>query len=246
MIVAIDGPAGTGKGTIASLISKRLGYTYIDTGAMYRSVALKMLNEGIGIDSDIKIIKDLLERTKIEFMNINDKQHVFLDDKDVTDEIRTPKVNDVVSQVSAIKEIRIKMVDLQRELGNETNVVMEGRDITTVVFPNADIKIYLTATSEERATRRYKELIAKGIETTYEETLEKIKARDENDMKKEMGALKIAEDAIVIDSTNLNIEEVYEKIASIITDKALENVSEEAKELDVQINIDDNEETNEN
>lgn len=221
MIVAIDGPAGTGKGTIASLISKRLNYTYIDTGAMYRCIALKMLDENIKIDDDIEKIKDLLERTKIEFMNFNDKQHVFLDDVDVTDEIRTPRVNDTVSPVSAIKEIRIKLVEMQRELGKESNVVMEGRDITTVVFPNADVKIYLTATEEERAMRRYKELIARGIDTTFEETLEKINARDKNDMNKEMGALKIAEDAIVIDSTELSIEEVYEKVAMLITDKEL-------------------------
>lgn len=218
MIVAIDGPAGTGKGTLASLISKRLGFTYIDTGAMYRCVTLKMLNEGLTISDDIQIIKNLLDRTKIEFMNISDKQHVFLDDEDVTDEIRTPKVNEIVSPVSAIKEVRIKLVEMQRELGKEDNVVMEGRDITTVVFPNADIKIYLTATPGERADRRYKELIAKGIETTYEETLQSIMKRDENDRNKEFGALKIADDAVVIDSTYLSIEEVYDKVHELIVD----------------------------
>ena len=221
MIVAIDGPAGTGKGTIASLISKRLGYTYIDTGAMYRCITLKMLRKGIEIE-DLSKIKKLLEKTKIEFMTINDKQHVFLDDEDVTDEIRTQKVNEFVSPVSAIKEIRIKLVQMQRELGSVSNVVMEGRDITTVVFPDADIKIYLTATAGERAERRYKEFIEKGIETTYEETLASIVKRDENDMNKEMGALKIAEDAVVIDSTFLTIEEVYDKVHELITNKELE------------------------
>lgn len=217
MIVAIDGPAGTGKGTIASLVSKRLGYTYIDTGAMYRCVTLKMINEKIPITADISVINNLLERTKIEFININDKQRVFLDDEDVTEEIRTPAVNELVSPVSAIKEIRIKLVDMQRELGKDKNVIMEGRDITTVVFPNAEIKIYLTANPEERANRRYKELIAKGVKTTYEETFESIQKRDENDMKKEMGALKIADGAVVIDSTTLSIEEVYEKVAELIS-----------------------------
>lgn len=221
MIVAIDGPAGTGKGTIASLISKRLGYTYIDTGAMYRCITLKMLRKGIEIE-DLSQIKELLEKTKIEFMNINDKQHVFLDDEDVTDEIRTPKINELVSPVSAIKEIRIKLVEMQREFGSVSNVVMEGRDITTVVFPDADIKIYLTATAGERAERRYKEFVEKGIETTYEETLASIVKRDENDMNKEMGALKIAEDAVVIDSTFLSIEEVYEKVHELITNKEFE------------------------
>lgn len=220
MIIAIDGPAGTGKGTIASLISKRLGYTYIDTGAMYRCIALKMLNNNIQL-YDIEKIKKLLEETKIEFMNIADKQHVFLDDEDVTDEIRTPRVNDVVSPVSAIVEIRKKLVEMQQKFGEELNVVMEGRDITTVVFPNADVKIYLTATPEIRAKRRFDELVAKGVNTTFEETLEKINARDKNDMNKSVGALMIAKDAIVVDSSNLTIEEVYEKVHEIITDKEI-------------------------
>lgn len=220
MIVAIDGPAGTGKGTIASLISKRLGYTYIDTGAMYRCIALKMLNNNIQLN-DMEKIQKLLDETKIEFMNFADKQHVFLDDEDVTEEIRTPRVNDVVSQVSAIVEIRKKLVEMQQKFGEEQNVVMEGRDITTVVFPNADVKIYLTAEPEIRAKRRFDELMAKGVETTYEETLEKINARDKNDMNKPVGALMIAKNATVVDSSNLTIEEVYEKVHEIITDKEI-------------------------
>lgn len=221
MIIAIDGPAGTGKGTIASLISKRLGYTYIDTGAMYRCIALKMLNNNIQLN-DIERIKKLLEETKIEFMNIADKQHVFLDDEDVTEEIRTPQVNDIVSPVSAIIEIRKKLVEMQRKFGEELNIVMEGRDITTVVFPNADVKIYLTAEPEIRAKRRFDELVAKGVNTTFEETLEKINARDKNDMNKPMGALMIAKDAVVVDSSYLTIEEVYERIHEIIRDKEID------------------------
>lgn len=240
MIVAIDGPAGTGKGTIAGLISKRLGYTYIDTGAMYRCVTLKMLNEGISIDADIEVIKDLLERTKIEFININGQQCVFLDDEDVTEEIRTPRVNELVSPVSAIKEIRIKLVDMQRELGKAANVIMEGRDITTVVFPNAEVKIYLTADASERASRRYKELIAKGVDTTYEATYDSIMKRDENDMKKEMGALKIAEDAVVIDSTEMSIEDVYEKVVEIITNTELD-ATEDDENITVKINNEEQE-----
>lgn len=219
MIVAIDGPAGTGKGTIASLISKRLSFTYIDTGAMYRCVALQMIRDGIGLDADIEKIKALLEKVKITFKNIEDKQHVFLNGEDVSELIRTPQINEIVSPVSAIKEIRIKLVELQRELGAEGDVIMEGRDITTVVFPNAEVKIYLTADAEERAKRRYKELLEKGVETTYEETLESINKRDYNDMHKEMGALQIADGAEVVDTTNMSIEEVYETLKRIIEEK---------------------------
>ena len=215
MIIAIDGPAGTGKGTIAKLISDRLGFIYIDTGAMYRSITLKMLREQIGLE-ELNRIQELLENTKITFENRDDKQHVFLDGEDVTDLIRTPEINEKVSPTSAIPEIRVKMVDLQRELGKHGDVIMEGRDITTVVFPHADLKIYLDASLEIRATRRYKELIEKGNAVTYEDTLESIRQRDYNDMHKEMGALKVADDAIVIDTSDLSIEEVYQRVVEEI------------------------------
>lgn len=218
MIIAIDGPAGTGKGTIADLLAKKLGYTYIDTGAMYRCITLKMLNNNIPLN-DIEKINELLESTSIEFMNISNKQHVFLDDEDVTEDIRTPRVNEAVSPTSAIVEIRKKLVEMQRKLGENQNVVMEGRDITTVVFPNADVKIYLTASPEVRAKRRYDEMIKKGISITYEDTLKSITERDNIDMNKPVGALKIADDAIVIDSSNLTVDEVYEKIHEIILEK---------------------------
>ena len=218
MIIAIDGPAGTGKGTISKLISERLGFVYVDTGAMYRAVTLKMLRNDINID-ELDKIEELLNTTKIDFVNAKDtfsSQRVLLDDEDVTDEIRMPEVNEHVSPYSAVKIIRAKMVELQRKIAQGKNVIMEGRDITTVVFPNAEIKIYLTASSEERAKRRYKELIEKGIKTTFEETLESINKRDFNDMNKEVGALKIAEDAIVVDTSELSIEEVYEELEQII------------------------------
>ena len=218
MIIAIDGPAGTGKGTIAKRISERLKFTYIDTGAMYRCVTLKMLRENISLDELDKINK-ILDEIEITFKMQDGKQKVYLDGEDVSELIRKPNVNEIVSPVSAIKDVRIKLVEMQRKLGNTENVIMEGRDITTVVFPNADIKIYLDAKLEERAKRRYKELIEKGNDVTYEETLESIAKRDKNDMEKEMGALKIAEDAIYIDTTNLTKEEVYEKIKEIIENK---------------------------
>ena len=216
MITAIDGPAGTGKGTISKLIADSLNFVYVDTGAMYRALTLKMLKEDIKIE-ELDKIAILLENTKIDFVNTDKKiQRVFLDDEDVTEEIRTPVVNEHVSPYSAVKIIREKMVDLQRKIAEGKDVIMEGRDITTVVFPHAEIKIYLTASAEERANRRYKELIEKGIETTFEETLESINKRDYNDMHKETGALMVAEDAVVVDTTALSIEEVYEKIKDII------------------------------
>lgn len=208
MIVAIDGPAGTGKGTVSKLIAERLNYTYIDTGAMYRAITVKMLKNGIALD-DMNGIEHLLDTTTIDF---DENQRILLDGVDVSNEIRTQRVNENVSPVSAIKIIRTKLVDLQRKLGNTKNVVMEGRDITTVVFPNAELKIYLTATLEERANRRYKEMLEKNMDITYEQVYNTIKARDDNDMHKEVGALKVADGAIVIDSTHMSIEDVYNEI----------------------------------
>ena len=212
MIIAIDGPAGTGKGTISKLISERLGFTYIDTGAMYRALTIKFIRESIRID-DIERIKSVLANTAITF---NDNQEVLLDGENVSKIIRTPEVSELSSKISVIPIVREKLVSEQRKLGERKDVVMEGRDITTVVFPDAELKIYLTADEEERARRRYKEYIDKGMDISYEEVLQKIKERDYNDMHKEIGALKIAEDATVIDSTNLSIEEVYNKVVNLI------------------------------
>lgn len=216
MIIAIDGPAGSGKGAIAKMIDEKLGFTRIDTGAMYRCVALKMLRNDIKME-DIENIQRMLNDTKIELIKKNGELIIYLDDEDVSRLIRTPEVNAVVSPVSSVKEIRIKMVDLQRAMKNVANdIVMEGRDITTVVFPDADLKVYLTADLNERAKRRYLDLKESNADISYEEVYENIKFRDENDKNKEMGALKIAEDAVIIDNTNLNIEETFEVFKELI------------------------------
>ena len=221
-IVGIDGPAGTGKGTITELVAKDLNLLKIDTGAMYRAFTLFMLDNNVKIE-DIEKIKELLGKVEIDIIQQNEnnikKDIILLNGKDVTSEIRSNRVTKIVSPVSSIIEVRIKMVDMQRKMAEGKNTIMEGRDITTYVFPNADVKIYLDADVEERAKRRYKENIEKGIETTFEEVLKKKKKRDYNDMHKPMGALKVAEDAIVIDTTNMSINEVKEKVENIIIEK---------------------------
>lgn len=217
-IVAMDGPAGTGKGTITSLISKEMGLVNIDTGATYRCVALYAIKNNIKLEEKEKIIESL-PNIHIDMKNEQGVQKVYLNNENVTSEIRSKEVTKIVSQVSSIVEVRFAMVEVQRNLAKGKDVIMEGRDITTYVFPNADVKIYLDADEEERAKRRYKEMQEKGVEMTYDEVLKNIQVRDKNDKEKEIGALKIAEDAIYIDTTNLSIEEVKEKVKEIITEK---------------------------
>ena len=220
-VVAIDGPAGSGKGTITQLVGEELDLINIDTGATYRCVALETLNKSISIEDKEKIVK-LLDNIDIEFRNTDEGKKVHLNGNDVTSQIRSKEVSQIVSQVSSIKEVRYKMVDLQRRLAEGKNVIMEGRDIGTYVFPNANVKIYLDASAEERANRRFKQNQEAGIEMSYEEILQNIKMRDEIDKNKEMGALKQAEDAVYVDSTYLTIEEVKNKIVEIIKEKGYE------------------------
>ena len=212
MIVAIDGPAGSGKGTVASILSKKLNLVNIDTGATYRCVALKALRNNLNIEDKEEIIK-LSNNIDIKF-DLNN--NVYLDGEDVTKEIRSKEVTSIVSPISSIVEVRKNMVDLQRRLGNSNNVVMEGRDITTVVFPNADYKFYLDATLEERVKRRFKEYQEKNIDMSYDEIYENIKARDYNDSHKEIGSLMKTNEQVYIDSTNLTIDEVVEEFIKII------------------------------
>lgn len=226
-IVGIDGPAGTGKGTIAKLIAKKYNFLNIDTGATYRCVTLEMINQRIHLDEDEKIA-EMLKNIKIEMKIIDGNQKFFLDGKDVTKEIRSKEVSEEVSQVSSVKQIRNSMAVLQRKMAQGKDVIMEGRDICTVIFPTADVKIYLDADIEKRAERRFKENTEKGIQMSYDEVLENIKKRDKNDKEKEFGALKVAEGANVIDTTNMTIKQVEKEVSKII-DKKRKEIKNEKK-----------------
>ena len=215
MIVAVDGPAGSGKGTVTKRIEKELGFLNLDTGATYRCVALQVVRKKLNIEDKDAIIK-IANEIDIKIDNSGDKDIILLNGEDVSKEIRTKEVTAVVSQISSIIPVRERMVEVQRQLAVGKNVIVEGRDIGTVVFPNADVKIYLDASEEIRAKRRYEENIQNRMNTTYEEILENVRMRDYNDMHKEVGALKVADDAIVVDSSNLTIDEVVEKIKEII------------------------------
>lgn len=217
-IVAIDGPAGSGKGTITKLIAEKRNLVSIDTGAMYRCVALDCLNNEID-STNLEGIEKILEKIEIELKKVDGEQKVFLNRKDVSREIREPKVDDVVARYAAIKQIRDKVTPMQRKMGETQNIIMEGRDIGTVVFPNADVKIFLDCSVEERARRRYKQDLEKGIETTYEEVLESIKERHRLETERDIAPFVKAEDAIVVDSTKLSIDEVVEEILKIIDEK---------------------------
>ncbi len=211
-IIAIDGPAGSGKGTLAKALAKKFNLVNIDTGATYRCVALKTLRNNISLDDKDKII-DISKNINIE---LKEDGAVFLDGEDVTKEIRSKEVTQIVSPISSIVEVRSNLVDIQRKIARGKDVVMEGRDITTVVFPNATYKFYLDASLEERANRRYRENKEKGIDMTYDEVYDNIKKRDYNDMHKEVGSLTRTDDQVYIDCTNLTVDEEIKIIEEII------------------------------
>lgn len=219
MIVAVDGPAGSGKGTVTKRIQEEMGLLNLDTGATYRCVALEALRRGLTLN-DEKAIIEIANNIDIKINNTEDKDIILLNNEDVSKEIRTKEVTSIVSQVSSIIPVRKKMIEIQRQLAVGKDVIVEGRDIGTVVFPNADIKIYLDASEEVRAKRRYDENIQNGIDMTYNEVLENVRMRDYNDMHKEYGALKKTEDSIVIDSTNLTVDEVVDRIKNIIKENS--------------------------
>lgn len=220
--VAIDGPAGAGKSSISRLAAKRLGFIYVDTGALYRAVGLKFSLSGADTSLDCDI-DGILAETEVDIRFKEGEQRVYLDGRDVSDEIRTPTASMMASAVSARPQVRAFLLEMQRKLARENNVVMDGRDIGTVVLPNAEVKIYLTASAEVRAERRLKELKEKGEKVTFKEVYDDMVKRDYDDMHREIAPLKQAEDAVLADTTDCNLEESVELILKIVNEKRAEN-----------------------
>jgi len=214
-VIAIDGPAGSGKSTISKLIAKKLGLLYIDTGAMYRALTLKAMRSGLDLNNESSLMR-LAGSTNIDLKEAEGSLNVFLDGEDVSVPIRTPELTNNVKYIARVPGVRKAMVGLQRAIGERNGAVLEGRDIGTVVFPDADYKFYLDASIVERARRRHKELVQSGQKVELESIKRDVAARDESDMKRPVGALKAADDAIVIDTTDLSIDEVVDKILSYI------------------------------
>ncbi|CEH34215.1 MAG: (d)CMP kinase [Clostridium sp.] len=211
LVIAVDGPAGAGKSTIAKIIAEKLNINYIDTGAMYRAVTYKCLQNKIDINNENEVIK-IAKDTQIDFKDNN----IYMDGNLLQEEIRTMEVSNNVSNVAKIKDVRYLMVDVQREIGEKNSVILDGRDIGSYVFPNADYKFFLVATPEERGNRRYKELVNKGYEVKLDEIINDIIKRDEIDSNREFAPLVKAEDAIEIDTTGKDINEVVESVLSKI------------------------------
>lgn len=216
--VAIDGPAGAGKSTIAKLVAKEMGYIYVDTGAMYRAIALYLLRKNVAIDDNASIEKYCVE-AKVSIKYEDGVQVVLLNGENVNGLIRTQEVGNMASASSTNGKVRALLLDLQRNLAKENDVVMDGRDIGTNILPNAQCKIYLTASSRVRANRRYLELTEKGVECDIDTIEKEIIERDERDMNREIAPLKQAEDAVFLDTSDMNIEEVTDKIMTIIKEK---------------------------
>ena len=203
IIIAIDGPAGSGKSTAAKNIAQKLGFTYLDTGAMYRAITFMALRKGIA--EDVPAVIDLARNIDLRLQFDNGVTRVFVNDEEVTDQIRTAEVNAKVSDISKIPEVRAELVKIQKKLGERGSIVAEGRDVTTVVFPNADLKIYMTATLEERTNRRYKEFKEKNVEISWEEVKENLAKRDRLDSGRAVSPLKKADDALEFDNTTISI-----------------------------------------
>jgi cytidylate kinase len=218
MIIAIDGPSGAGKSTLGRIIARELGYLYIDTGAMYRAVALAVLQSKTSLN-DVAGVAVVAESADIKLEGDPDSLRVSLNGKDVSEEIRTEEVTHASSVISAIPQVRRTLVERQRKMGAHGSVVLDGRDIGTVVFPHADIKFFLTAQPQERAARRFKEERLRERDTTFEETLTDINTRDQRDSTRADSPLAIADNAIVIDSTDLSVEEVVERMLAVVRER---------------------------
>jgi cytidylate kinase len=217
LTIAIDGPVGAGKSTVAKALAGRMGYLYIDTGAMYRAVALKAKERSIQLEEEA--LSKLAASLAIEFSSRGEEIHILCDGEDVTQAIRHPEIGSLASEISKRKGVREALVQKQREMGREGGVVLEGRDIGTVVFPDADVKFYLDADAEERGRRRFDEWTRKGMKVDFRETLEELMKRDHNDMYRLHSPLKKADDALRIDSTGLSAEEVVEEMLRMIKEK---------------------------
>jgi len=222
LIIAIDGPSGAGKSTLAKRLARELGFIYLDTGAMYRALALKVLRQGVDLADDARLAR-LVESTEIDLQENNGTLEVLLDGINVADEIRTPEVSQLASKVSALKIVRARMLDLQRGMGKRGSVVAEGRDIGTVVFPNAEVKIFLDASAEERARRRHAELRAAGRPADLSETLREMEERDKRDSERDLAPLRMADDALRIDSSNASADSVAAQVLAKIRNSARVN-----------------------
>lgn len=217
--IAVDGPVGAGKSTLARLVAKKLNIIYVDTGAMYRAVGLYAIRNGVELTDRTGIVA-LLPQIELDVKIVNNEQQVFLNGEDVTGLIRTPEISMAASVVSKIAEVRTKLVELQRKLADRVSVIMDGRDIGTVVLPNASTKIYLTASLDVRAKRRYNELIAKGQDVTYEDVKADIMKRDDNDMNRDVSPLRPAEDSVNLDTSDMTLDEAVDAIIRIASEKA--------------------------
>ncbi len=225
MIIAIDGPSGAGKSTLGKMLAKELNLLYLDTGAMYRAVGLAVKKSGVNFDEQEKII-EITANSEIELTGEPDALFVKLNGEDITAEIRTNEIGQAASIVSTVSEVRKILVEKQRNLGNlaEIGAVLDGRDIGTVVFPNADIKFFLTAKPEARARRRFEEDLEKGRAVSFEQTFDEIKQRDERDVSREDSPLSIAEDAVVIDTSEMDLTEVFEQMLAVVRERQNETV----------------------
>ncbi len=218
MKIAIDGPAGAGKSATAKAVAKELGFIYVDTGALYRGIGLYVIRKGAKASS-IEEVVPLLAEIKIEMKHIENEQHIFLNGEDVSGLIRTESVSAAASDVSAIPAVRDFLFDMQRDIAEKNDVIMDGRDIGTVVLPDAELKIFLTAKPEVRAERRVKQLLEKGIEANFDDVLADVIQRDYNDSHRDFRPLKLAEDGILLDNSELSFEETFEKIISLAKER---------------------------